>query len=221
MTTQQQRKLRGKKLEIYKQSLQLTDLQREVLIGTLLGDSSMSLREGKPCYSIKFEQGEAHAEYVTHLYEIFEPFTGTSPKWRWIDSEHKRRALWFRTYRHDSLIFYYNLFYEGEGEHRRKIVPKNIAKFLTPRVMAYWFMDDGNQTSDKLTYCINTQGFKQHESQMLCNVLKEKYNITASLNKDKDSWRIYIWRESAVSFRTLVEPYVLSCFHYRLITASF
>lgn len=207
-----QRNLRGKELEIYKQSLKLTDVQREIIIGTLLGDASMSLRKGMPCYSIKFEQSEEHADYIYHLYEIFEPFTGTPPALRWIDRNHTRRAVWFRTYRHDSLIFYWNLFYAGE----RKSLPKNIAKFLTPRVLAYWFMDDGNQTSDHKSYNINTQGFEKHESEKLCEILKEKFNITASINKDKDSWRIYIWRESAETFRTLVEPYVLSCFDYRL-----
>ena len=220
MTQQQQTpsgaqrgKLRGKQLEIYKLSLKLTDVQREVIIGTLLGDASMSLRNGKPCYSIKFEQGEANADYVNHLYELFEPFTGTPPAWRWIDKNRTRRARWFRTYRHDSLIFYWNLFYVLDG---RKIVSKKIAKFITPRVLAYWFMDDGNQTSDSKTYCLNTQGFSKHESEMLCEILKEKFKITASVNKDKDSWRIYVWRESAETFRALVEPYVLSCFDYRL-----
>lgn len=218
--TDQQRNLRNKELENYKKSLRLTDVQREVIIGTLLGDASMSLRKGKPCYSIKFEQGEQHADYVNHLYELFEPFTGTPPAWRWIDNKRTRRALWFRTYRHDSLIFYWNLFYSEAFEDKRKIVPKNIAKFITPRVLAYWFMDDGNLTSDKKTYCINTQGFSKHESEMLCEILKKKFNITASVNKDKDSWRIYIWSHSAETFRTLVEPYVLCCFDYRLKIAS-
>jgi hypothetical protein len=212
----QHKNLRGKKLEIYKKTLRLTKLQKEIIIGTLLGDSSMSLREGKPCYSIKFEQGEEHADYVTHLYEIFADFTGTPPSWRWIDRQKTRRALWFRTYRHDELIFYCNLFYQGTGEDRRKIVPKNIENFITPRVLAYWFMDDGNKTSDQKTYCINTQGFMKHESELLCDILRTKFNVIASVNKDKNSWRIYIWRESTETFKTLVEPYVINCFSYRL-----
>ena len=224
--TQQQSNLspHGKNIEISKQSLKLTDVQREVIIGTLLGDASMSLRKGKPCYSIKFEQGEDHVDYVNHLYELFEPFVGTPPTWRWIDKDKTRRALWFRTYRHDSLIFYWNLFYRSPGpqglrpggEEKRKIVSKTIGKLLTPRVLAYWFMDDGNQTSDNKTYYLNTQGFSKHESEMLCELFKEKFNIIASVHKDKESWRIYVWCESSETFRTLVEPYVISCFDYRL-----
>lgn len=213
----EQRNLKGKKLEDYKQSLKLTDVQDDVIIGTLLGDASMSHRGGKPHYSIKFEQGEAHAEYIKHLYKIFEPFTGTPPQWRSIDKQKTRRAYWFRTYRHDSFIYYWNLFYGISPEKEKcKIVPKNIAKLITPRVLAYWFMDDGSLCSSHKNFYINTQGFKKHESELLCNVLKEKFNITASVQKDKDSWRIYIWTESAKAFKELIEPYVISCFEYRL-----
>ena len=104
------------------------------------------------------------------------------------------------------------------SEEKRKIVSKTICKLLTPRVLAYWFMDrdDGSQTSDNKTYYLNTQGFYKHESEMLCELLKDKFGITASVHKDKKGWRIYIWCESSETFRTLVEPYVISCFDYRL-----
>lgn len=210
------RSIRGNALENYKKDLKLTDTQREIIVGTLLGDASMSLRSGRPHYSIKFEQGEAHVDYVNHLYSIFEPYTGTPPTWRYIDKDRRRRALWFRTYRHNDFIFYWNLFYEGTGENRRKVVPKNIGKLLTARALAYWFMDDGNQTSDHKTYYLNTQGFQKSESDTLCELLKEKFNIIASVHKDKGYWRIYIWRESALAFKTLIEPYVQECFAYRL-----
>lgn len=214
--TQQPKDLRGKQLEEYKKTLNLTSEQREVIIGTLLGDASMSLRNGKPCYNIKFEQGEEHADYINHLYEIFEPFTGTPPAWRWIDKKKTRRARWFRTYRHDSFIYYWNLFYGCSSEEKRKIVPKNIDKLITPRVLAYWFMDDGSLDTSGRCYYLHTQGFQRSESEMLCEVLKQKLNIIATVQKDKDSWRIYIRRESAEAFRTLIKPYILSCFNYRI-----
>lgn len=218
-----QRNLRGKELEYYKKVLQLTDVQKEVLIGTLLGDASMSLRDGRPHYSVKFEQGAANAAYIEHLYQIFEQFTGSPPKYRFIDNEQKRRALWFRTYRHDQLIFYWNLFYRTSKTskvRKVKIVPINISKFLTPRAVAYWFMDDGNLTSNFRSFVLNTQGFEKHESKILCEVLRKNFNIIASVNKDKEKWRIYIWQESAETFRTLVKPYVLDCFAYKLAVSQ-
>ena len=49
------RNLRGKALENYKKTLVLTDIQRDIIIGSLLGDSIMGLRKGVPLYSLKFE----------------------------------------------------------------------------------------------------------------------------------------------------------------------
>ena len=230
--------LRGKKLEAYKKSLKLNDEQREVLIGTLLGDSSISLRDNKPHYSVKFEQCTERKEYVEHLYTIFEPFVGTPPKPRFfpekkeseqsqfepnsfenettVQEPRKIKSFWFRTYQHSSLIFYYNMFYKMNGNEKVKIVPKNIHKFLTPRALAYWFMDDGNITSDLQTYVLNTQSFEKHECVFLCDVLYRNFSIFSNIEKDKNKWRIRIRAASADEFKRLIIPYVHPVFDYKL-----
>lgn len=120
---------KGKKLESYKQTLTLSDLQREILIGVLLGDGSISLRDGRPVYAVKFEQAISNKEYINHLYTVFEPFVGQIPL------EYKNKFIWFRTYRHPCFKFYYDLFYSGVKS--KKKVPQNIHRFLTPRSLAY------------------------------------------------------------------------------------
>jgi hypothetical protein len=157
-------KLRGRQLENYKKSLVLTDFQKDVIIGTLLGDSSMSIRSGKPHYSIKFEQGEMHKEYIFHLYEIFKAYVGSPPTYRYIDKAQTRKAWWFRTYRHEHFAFYYHLFYHTTQNGKKiKIVPENIKEFLTPVAVAYWFMDDGTFThkrnAKEIYYLFSTHGF--------------------------------------------------------------
>jgi LAGLIDADG DNA endonuclease family len=224
------RGLRGTKLNAYLETIKLTELQREVLIGTLLGDATFSLANRKPKYSVKFEQGKMHEVYVHHLLEIFKPFVGTWPVERLINKEKAEKGLetprysmWFRTYQHKSLIFYYNLFYKQELDltnpkivlNKIKIVPKNIDKFLTPRAIAYWFMDDGSY--ENKTCMFNTQSFTPEDSQLLCNVLLNKYGIEAKLSNNKEKKRIRIKTCSAPALRKLIEPYVLPHFHYKLI----
>ena len=96
----------------YKESLKLTPDQKSIIVGTLLGDATMRLSNGRPVYSIKFEQGIQHKGYVEHLFEVFEPFCGTGPNERYIDKEQTRKSVSFSTYRHDEFIFYYNYFYD-------------------------------------------------------------------------------------------------------------
>lgn len=226
------RGVRGNKLLAYLKTLKLSDLQKEVLVGTLLGDATFSLNKGKPKYSVKFEQGKVHGDYVHHLFNIFEPYVGTYPVERLVNQtkvnqklEPPRYSVWFRTYQHDSLIFYYNLFYEQEFSvenpnivvQKKKIVPKNIGKFLTPRVIAYWFMDDGSyEDQTNRTYLFNTQSFTETESQLLCNVLFDKYGIEARTNYDKKFQRIRVLAQSAPILCDLIKDYVIPEFHYKL-----
>jgi LAGLIDADG DNA endonuclease family len=222
--------LRGNALKAHLKTIELTSLQREVLVGTLLGDASFSLAKKKPNYSVKFEQGKKNEAYVLHLFRIFKPFVGTGPVERVINKnkapvEKLRYAVWFRTYQHDSLKYYYHAFYKQVLDpknpdlvlEKTKIVPKNIGKLLTPRAMAYWFMDDGSyEDQTNRTYLFNTQGFSIKDSEFLCDILLEKYNIKARTNYDKGLKRIRVLTESAPILLALIKDYVIPEFQYKL-----
>jgi len=176
------RSLTKSELISYKKELVLTDIQKEVLVGTLLGDASIPFRNKgqKPVYNVKFEQGTMHKDYVYHLYDIFQNFTGSPPYLRWIDRNKTRQACWFRTYRHDEFIQYWHSFYQVKVDsqtgsvERVKVVPQNIDQLLTPRGLAYWFMDDGTSQKsgiDLKAYSISTQGFTYEENCFLAEVL--------------------------------------------------
>ena len=76
------RNLRGLALINYKKNLELTDRQREILIGTLLGDASMQAMRGNQESNVKFEQKIAQKDYIDHLYKEFQEWVGTPPKIR-------------------------------------------------------------------------------------------------------------------------------------------
>lgn len=218
------RDLRGKALESYKKSLKLNDTQKDIIIGTLLGDSTMGLRNRKPFYGLKFEQSLQRENYIKHLAHEFNNFCGSPPQTRWIDKAKTRQAIWFRTYRHDSFRFYWNIFYIFENDSvtgqasSRKIVPSNISKFLTPRALAYWFMDDGTYhlKNGNKTYYFSTQSFTKTECIILVNALLTNFHIDSNVHKDKDKFRIGIRRSSNETFRNLITPYLHSDFLYKL-----
>lgn len=215
------RNLRGKALEEYKETLSLSEEQKDVIIGTLLGDSSIPLNKGKPAYHIKFEQGELHKSYLFHLYSIFEPFTGGPPDKRSIEKG-KRFSYKFRTYRHKCFIFYFNLFYQilpvknGEKVEKIKRVPKNIHRFLTPRALAYWFMDDGSINTGKKSFTFHTQRFQKHECELLCQALKRNFTLGASVQKDDTQWKVYINVETSPQFLKLILPYLHESMLYKI-----
>ena len=69
--TNTRRALKGNALREYKQTITLSQIQREVLVGTLLGDASIPLYRGKPRLNVKFAQKSASADYIQHLYSVF------------------------------------------------------------------------------------------------------------------------------------------------------
>lgn len=220
------RKLRGTHLIDYKKKLALTEQQKEVIIGTLLGHAS--IRTSQCNFCVKFEQKYTQVDYLTHLYEIFEPYVGTGPKMRVIRNAFHRDygvSCWFRTYSHIDFKYYANRFYQTDAKgKRRKVVPQNIHQMLTPRALAYWFMDDGSyiytlasesQKSD-VEYCLNTQRFTYSEQKVLIKALKQTFDLDVNRVKDRHYYRLVIQTQSENAFKQLIEPFILPSFQYKL-----
>jgi len=211
-------------LEKYKTSLKLTEEQKEVIVGTLLGDSTFGgLRDGKPFYGLEFTQSKKHEGYIQHLYEIFKPFVGTEPKERVVGTNKTNNniTIKFRTYRHPCFIFYHNLFCElvvceKKGKKLVKRIPPNIYKFLTARALAYWFMDDG--TSTKGTYQFCTDCFSVKEQQLLQKALLKNFNIRVNVTKYKKTHRLTLLAESRETFISVIKPYIdkVDCMKYKI-----
>ena len=124
-------------LRQYKQTITLNSEQREVLVGTLLGDASIPLYRGKPTLRVDFVQTTASAEYIWHLYDLFGDFVGTPPRVRNIrgGGARDRQCLRFQTYSHSEFKFYYEIFYpardpEGEGCARPRGAQNEFLKIL-------------------------------------------------------------------------------------------
>ncbi len=88
-------------LREYKQRLTLSLTQREVLIGTLLGDGHLDMR-GREA-GLKIEHGATQEEYVQWKYSVFSEWVRTPPKLKLVfDGRTKRiyRKWWFNTLSH-------------------------------------------------------------------------------------------------------------------------
>nr|YP_009519145.1 hypothetical protein [Caulerpa verticillata]AYC65101.1 hypothetical protein [Caulerpa verticillata] len=207
------RNLRGKALIEYKNSLKLSQIQREVLIGTLLGDAIIPLRYDRPTYLVKFEQKISKKAYIEHLYKIFEPFVGQPPKIRNIKGggANDRQSVWFRTYQHPCFKFYYDIFYPQNYicQKRLKRVPKIIHKLLTPRALAYWFMDDGTFKCTKTNrdYLLCSHSFPLSDQKLLRKALS-KFGIVSNIHRDKNKYQLYILKSSNYIFVQNIQQFI-------------
>lgn len=103
---------------------------------------------------------------------------------------------------------------------KRKIVPrKYLEENLSDITLATWFIDDGAKLNNAVVLC--TDCFTRSENTYLCRLLKERYGITAILQKRGNRYRIYIGNgndnhESAKKFWRVVAPYVPSSMRSKL-----
>ena len=133
----------------YKNSITLTEIQKDILIGTLLGDSSLEFGAKRSINArLRFDQTfPAHASYLMFIYSQFYELGGAGPKVyiRKPDSRTNRiySSIQFKTLALPCFNYYRELFYNDKG---KKIIPHNIDKLLTARALAFWVCDDGNKS---------------------------------------------------------------------------
>ncbi|MFA4846209.1 MAG: LAGLIDADG endonuclease [Patescibacteria group bacterium] len=195
---------------LMRQSVYLTDYQRSMLIGTLLGDGSLVETTSKKNLRLKIEHCDAQRDYVFWKYECLKSFVLTPPKF-----QIRNRSWMFKTISHPEFTMLGDLFYEK----RRKIVPVEIMILLKdPLSLAVWFMDDGSKNrNDGLI--LNTQCFTNNETKRLKNCLSTNFGIDhISLQRDKSGWRLYVQSASSGHMTQVMKPYVLPCLTYKLIS---
>lgn len=195
----------------------LSKLQREILIGVLLGDGSLKGNTHQTKYSLTILQSDKHKEYVFHLYEIFKDFVTIPPK-KYVFTDKrfpgKLYTKWsFRTSSLACFRFYAHQFYCDN----KKILPKNIHKWLTPRAIAYWYMDDGAQKwknkSLGVRFC--TDNFSLSEVNILIHVLQEKFKLKCCKQKKQNNFRIYISSMSYASLHSLIFHFFIPSMIYK------
>ena len=206
--------MNSNKIKEFKKHLKLTDFQRQVLVGILLGDASLETQNKGRTYRLKLEQSERHSEYLMHLYQLFKEWCLSPPHKREVKRNSKISINFaFSTVSHGAFRFYAQQFYKNG----KKKVPALVGKIFTPVSLAYWFMDDGSRKSKQSKGIIlNTQGFLKEDINVLINLLRDCYGLDSWLRKQKEGYQIYVSGKSFGAFKFIVLPYVVDSMKYKL-----
>jgi hypothetical protein len=180
----------------------LTEIQRSIVIGSLLGDGGMRCKTNA---LLEINHGIEQKFYVDWKYQNLAQFVLTPPKVK--KGNGKRIAYRFTTRSLPELTPFYKWFYPN----KKKVVPDDL--LLDPLSLAVWFMDDGAKSYRALY--LNTQQFDIDSQVRLVNLLNGQWGIKATLNKDKQYLRIRIAVSSVYKVKELIIPYVLTPFQYK------
>ena len=187
---------------------------KEIIIGLALGDLYIRRRAKNTC--LCFKQSSKNEEYILHLYSLFQEYCLTSPRKYKAKLKGKTyESIVFDTLTYSVFNYYHELFYKDN----KKVVPLSIGEHLTARSLAYWAMDDGG--ADRSGFILYTNSFTKDEVNLLINVLKSKFDLNCSIHTRNDKiikpHMIYIKGDSWYKFKSLIEPYVIPHFSYKLI----
>lgn len=207
-------------IEEKKKHLTLTTRQKEILIGTLLGDGHLETQNERKTYRLKIEHSFKQVLYVEWFAKEFQEWIQTPPKKRsrMVTLHGKTKSydrIGFATLSSGAFRFFAQQFYPKNGI--QKVVPKLIHRWLTPLTLAVWFMDDGSIKSNAhRTIFMNTHGFSDADIERLQEALKQRYGIQTRVRVQKDGKQIYVLAETIDTFLTLIEPYVIPSMRYKI-----
>lgn len=194
----------------------LSQIQKEVLLGTILGDAHLE-KNGR-YVRLKIDHGIKQQDYVEYKYEVFKEFAASRPKIISVfDSRNSMvyQHVRFNTKSIPELVNFWNIFYYN----RRKKVPNEIIElFYSPLSLAIWFMDDGARRTDCNALRIHSTAYMLGENMLLKKLLWKNFGIKTNIHTvTKGSYALYIPANDARKFCSLIESHIVPSLRYKLL----
>lgn len=180
----------------------MSDFQRDVLVGSVLGDAYIT-KLGK----IRIEQSVKEQEYVFWKYHTLKSLLyPANPRKmvRW----NKKQNREYASYRFSSRQYFrsWRDIWYPSGE---KIFPDSL--ILTPASLAVWYMDDGCWTGSKALIAI--EGFDDKSHQAIQDVLQRQFDIATHIGKNR---KLLIRKKSHNRFFNLIATYIVPSMRYKI-----
>lgn len=201
---------------IVTKSPQPNSRQMALIVGTLLGDAFLKKGNAGIKSSISFAQKHhSYSRLKAKALNCFEWFGSIMNK----DNGNSKECLSMRTNRYPVLTKLYQEFYP-EG---KKVFPKELfSKYLSPILIAAWYLDDGSINISKKakrrpTCNIAANEFTFEEVEYARDCLKEYgYDVNIHSAGVEGQYRIWFKPETCVKFFKDIAPYVPEEMRYKL-----
>ena len=181
----------------------LNSKQKQLLIGTLLGDGTLYLSKRNTNARLKIQRSEKDKGYVEFKHSIFKNFvTGKIIRETKFNQKTRKHysSLLFITTTHPEFTKFYKLFYQK----KKKVVTDEILSKLTPLGLAVWIMDDGYYNKVHKYIDLYTMNYTYREHLMMQNWFKRRYGVFPKIDYHKQADKYYL-RFNLLDTRKLVK----------------
>ena len=191
--------------------------QLDVIIGSLLGDARLECRSKgiRASYTARFRvhHGKKQKEYVWWKYEILKDLVSSAPrKISWTNKKRNLKEISY--YFHTRSLKNFGIIHEIFYKDGVKKFPTEILPIFSDRMLAIWYMDDGSNNHGNVT--LNTHSLSYEDQKIIIDFLKERYQISPTIVKDRNQWKISIGSYDYDHFLSIVAPFVLKVMNYKI-----
>lgn len=201
------------------------------LIGELLGDGHLRFthrdKQGKPSGNVSFAITLKQFDHISFLKLMFTSICTPNSLRPWPNPNTGKRIqqYTFNTKSLPSLTIIHAQWYSWSNEKNRfkKFIPLNIGDLLKPVGLAHWIMGDGYWDKSEKTLIICTDSFTLSEVELLIKILKDNFDLMATVKRRTKENQELCWRirfssksENIAKLVNLVQPYLIPSMHYKL-----
>jgi predicted transcriptional regulator/SAM-dependent methyltransferase len=180
-------------------SYELSDIQKQVLVGDLFGDGALYNTSSSTAYYY-FSQANHQEFFVRFKSVVMSPLTSN------LHSNKDHSASNVSTWSAPCLKKYQQMFYP-KGE---KYLTKELISLLTPIGLAVWYMGDGSLNRNSPVIHVGNQV----DLTSIINELNNKFDISCELKKYRKEQHIRI--QGTETFINIINNYVLEEFSYKI-----
>lgn len=157
----------------------LSDQQKSIIMGSLLGDACITVAKSGKC-RIRFVHGPKQYEYLNWKYEKLKDIVLTCPKTRKTPKAYGKESRSFITQVHDFITELHNKYYKNN----KKSIDLGYLNKLDSLSVAVWFMDDGYLYKNGGS--LSTHCFSYQENRLIAKFLSFRYDVNEpKLSLDK------------------------------------
>lgn len=209
----------------------LTKSQKDIIIGSLLGDAWLQLPT-KSNHNSSFSKSQSYEkeEYIKWHFESLQPYSSSIyfrkiPAKEWSNGYFVKETSSFTILTRSCPYFtdLRNKWYPDEKDKQGYIikkVPKDIE--INQQVLAVWYADDGNNATSKNQITLHTEGFLSEDIDFLIAKLdtlglKFKKHKKNECEKIGCGYQIQSSTDSYFDFLEYVKPFFpWKCFEYKI-----
>lgn len=189
----------------------------EVILGSLLGDGSISLSKGYANARFAFRHSQKQLEYFNSKVSLLREISSEKNIWRQVTGTNEYSPIGSIKFRFQSLALpQLTSIYKLVTRRGKKVIRRKWLNLLSPLSLAIWWMDDGSVVSNGRKGVFCTDSFSYKEIEVLQRYLKTVWGIethlgetSASNSRKRRYFRLYIQSsEELKKFFRIILPHI-------------